>query len=152
MSETTNPYERLLVTLANADVQYLTVGGVACALCGFVRTTEDIDILVDRSQLNIETMLSALSNFGEGHARELSVDDFPDEEGSIRIIEDFPLDIFVRLRGHTYVDLLSYRAWHKTSHGKIPYLNPEGLILLKQDSNRNKDRIDVDALRRILEV
>lgn len=149
MPQETNPFEKLLGDLANAGVSYLTVGGVACALCGFVRTTEDIDIIVARDPASLEMMLSVLRSFGEGHARELSPADFTDEEGSIRIVEDFPVDVFVRMRGHSYEDLLSYRAWHNTSTARIPYLNREGLILLKKDSYREKDQIDVAALRRI---
>ena len=35
------PYERLLENLARAEVNFIVVGGVAVALNGFVRTTED---------------------------------------------------------------------------------------------------------------
>ena len=41
------PYEKLLVSLAKADIRFIVVGGLAVALNGFVRTTEDVDILVD---------------------------------------------------------------------------------------------------------
>jgi hypothetical protein len=151
MPQETNPFEKLLGDLANARVPYLTIGGVACALCGFVRTTEDVDIFVARDTASLENMLSVLRSFGEGHARELTPADFLDEEGSIRVVEDFPVDIFVRMRGHSYEDLLPYRAWHRTPTGQIPYLNAEGLILLKKDSYREKDQIDVSALRRIIQ-
>ena len=43
------PYEKLLAKLARADVKFIIVRGVAVALNGFVRTTEDIDILVEAS-------------------------------------------------------------------------------------------------------
>jgi hypothetical protein len=151
MPQETNPFEKLLGDLANAQVPYLTMGGVACALCGFVRTTEDIDIIVARDTASLEKMLSVLRSFGEGHARELTPADFSDEEGSIRVVEEFPLDIFVRMRGHSYEDLLPYREWHSTPTARIPYINAEGLILLKKDSYREKDQIDVSALRRIIE-
>jgi hypothetical protein len=32
---------------------------------------------------------------------------------------------------------------------RIPYLNAAGLILLKQESRREKDRLDVAALQRL---
>lgn len=62
------PYEKLLVSLARADVQFIVVGGLAVALNGFVRTTEDVDILIDAATDNIDALLHALS-FGAGHAR-----------------------------------------------------------------------------------
>ena len=88
------PYEKLLAKLARADVKFIIVGGVAVALNGFVRATEDVDILIDSSAENVARLLDNLRNFGEGHARELSPADFSHREGAIRIIEDFPLDVF----------------------------------------------------------
>ena len=38
----------------------------------------------------------------------------------------------------------------KTSSVRIPYLSPADLIFLKQDSWREKDKLDVLALREIL--
>ena len=43
------PYEKLLAKLARAEVKFIIVGGVAVALNGFVRTTEDVDILIERA-------------------------------------------------------------------------------------------------------
>ena len=48
--------------------------------------TEDVDVLIDSSHDNIIQLLATLANYGEGFARELSVDDFTDEEGAIRIV------------------------------------------------------------------
>ena len=142
-------FEKLLAELASAQVDFLCVGGVACSLCGFVRATEDVDILVARHRLNLEKLLTVLSGFGEGAARELTVADFTDEEGAIRVVEDFPVDIFVRMRGRTFEDLLTYRRWHVVGDIRIPYLGAAGLILLKQESWREKDRLDVAALQRL---
>jgi len=49
-----------------------------------------------------------LRNFGEGHARELSFADFSESEGAVRIIEDFPLDVFTIMRGKRYADLVVF--------------------------------------------
>jgi predicted HAD superfamily phosphohydrolase len=93
------PYEKLLARLAGAEVKFIIVGGVAVALNGFVRTTEDVDILIDSSAENVTRLLNQLRNFGEGHARKLAPADLSESEGAIRIIEDFPLDVFTIMRG-----------------------------------------------------
>jgi len=142
------PYERLLVSLARADVDFMVVGGVAVALNGFIRTTEDVDILIERSKQNVERLLGALAFFGQGHARELSFRDFDEAEGAVRVIEEFPLDIFTIMRGHTYRDLLNQSLQTDIQGTKIGFLNAEGLIQLKQSSTREKDQLDVAALRR----
>ena len=97
-------FEELLQLLSSNSVKFIVVGGVACALNGFVRATEDIDILVEPSEENIKKMLDTLLNWGEGYSRELNVKDFPVSPGAIRIIEDFPLDIFTILNEKTYDD------------------------------------------------
>jgi hypothetical protein len=142
------PYEKLLVSLSRAGVNFMVVGGVAVALNGFVRTTEAVDILIERSKENVERLLAALSSFGQGHARELNLDDFNEAEGAIRVIEEFPLDIFTVMRGLTYGDLRDQSRQTEVQGNTITFLNDEGLIRLKQPSDREKDQIDVAALRR----
>lgn len=145
------PYEKLLAKLARADVKFIIVGGVAVALNGFVRTTEDVDILIEASADNIAQLLAELRGFGEGHARELSPTDFNDSEGSIRIIEDFPLDVFTIMRGKHYADLVGASKTTRIDDVEVRYLNAEALIALKSDSQRDQDRIDVSALQSLQE-
>ena len=142
------PFERLLADLSRADVRYLVVGGVACVLNGFVRTTEDVDLLVDAEPGNLRRLLGVLAGFGEGHASELRVEDFSDEEGAVRLVEEFPVDLFTRMGGRRYADMLPYRAI-RAGDPPIPYVDAKGLILLKGNSPRPQDRIDVEALRRL---
>ena len=141
------PYEKLLAKLVRAEVKFMIVGGVAVALNGFVRTTEDIDILIEASAGNVTRLLDELRNFGEGHARELSPADFSDSEGAIRIIEDFPLDVFTMMRGKRYADLVVSTKTTRIDDVEVRYLNAEALIALKSDSLRDQDRIDVSALQ-----
>ncbi len=145
------PYERLLAKLARAEIRFIIVGGVAVALNGFVRTTEDVDILIESSSENVTRLLGELGNFGEGHAHELRPVDFSDTEGAIRIIEDFPLDVFTIMRGNRYADLIGATKTTRIADIEVRYLNAEALIALKSDSQRDQDRIDVSALRSLQE-
>ena len=81
----------------------------------------------------------------------MATEDFPDEEGAVRIIEDFPIDVFVRTNGQTYESLQGNIKYRSAEGTPIPYLDIPGLLLLKADSVREKDRIDVLALSRLLE-
>ncbi len=141
------PYEKLLVSLARADVRFIVVGGLAVALNGFVRTTEDVDILVDSASDNIGALLSTLGAFGAGHARELDATDFAETEGAIRVVEDFPLDIFTIMRGQRYADLCRSVRTIQIGDCTISYLAAPALIALKERSRREKDQIDVAALK-----
>jgi hypothetical protein len=143
------PYEKLLAKLARAEVKFIIVGGVAVALNGFVRTTEDVDILIERSRDNIARLLQALSAFGEGHARELTAEDFVESEGAVRIIEEFPLDVFTVMRGKRYSDLIVSTKSAEVENLDLRFLDAAALIALKSESDREQDRIDVSALRAI---
>ena len=142
-------YESLLEKLSNKGVKFILVGGLAVDLCGFERATMDVDIIVQRSEENIVALIEALKQFGDGSARELSFNDFDLEEGCVRVIEDFPVDIFTIMKGNTYEDLIKYKVVFKAESGvEIPHLNADGLILLKQESARSKDQIDVNELKK----
>jgi hypothetical protein len=141
------PYEKLLAKLARAEVKFIIVGGVAVALNGFVRTTEDVHILIESSAENVTHLLNELRTFGEGHARQLSPADFSDSEGAVRIIEDFPLEVFTIMRGKRYADLVGSTKPTRIDDVDVRYLDSEALIELKKDSPRDQDRIGVSALR-----
>lgn len=147
MAET---FESLLVRLSRAGVDYLVAGGVAVCLNGYVRTTQDIDLLVDASQENLRRLLDCLAEFGEGFSRELSPADFPLEEGAVRIVEDFTVDVFTLMRSRTFADLSATARSLEVGGTAIRYLAPEALIELKGASVREKDQLDVAALRRLL--
>ena len=143
-------FESLLVKLSRAKVDYLVAGGVAVCLNGFVRTTQDLDLLVEPSRANIDRLLDALATFGEGFARELSPEDFRLEEGAVRLNEDFTVDIFTVMRSRSFGDFQAMARNLKVGDVVIPYLAPESLIELKSLSTREKDRLDVGALQQIL--
>src|SRR6266571_5176051 len=119
---------RFVAKLARGEVKFIIVDRVAVALNGFVRTTEDVDILIESSAENVTRLLDELGNFGEGHARELRPADFSDTEGAIRIIEDFPLDVFTMMRGKRYADLVGSTKTTRIDDVEVRYLNSEALI------------------------
>jgi hypothetical protein len=149
--ENFSQFEKLLVNLARSGVDFAVVGGVAVSLNGFVRATDDLDILVSDQPDNIKNLLHALCRWGEGWARELKPEEFVPQEGSIRVMEDFDLDIFTRMRGKSLEDFRPRVRFLETGGTRIAYLAPEDLIFLKQGSWREKDQLDVTALRHILE-
>src|SRR5437773_9741426 len=127
-------FEKLLVELARAGVDFAVVGGVAVSLNGFVRATDDVDIIVRESPENIRRLLDTLSHWGEGWARELKVEDFVPQEGSIRVMETFDLDIFTRMAGRSWKEFQPRLRYLETGGVRIPYLGAADLILLKTGS------------------
>lgn len=149
--ENFSQFEKLLVDLARSGIDFAVVGGVAVSLNGFVRATDDLDIIISDAPQNVKRLLEELAKWGEGFARELKVEDFIPQEGSIRIMEEFDLDIFTRMRGKSLEQFRPRLRYLETGVVRIPFLAPEDLIFLKQTSWREKDQIDVSTLKRLLE-
>jgi len=150
LAESFSPFEKLLVDLARAGVDFAVVGGVAVSLNGFVRATDDVDIIVSEKPENVSKLLGQLCNWGEGWARELKLEEFAPQEGSIRVCEEFDLDIFTRMRGKSLEDFRPGLKYFRIDSVRIPYISPQDLIWLKQQSWREKDQMDVLALKEIL--
>lgn len=146
-------FEKLLVRLAEAGVEFVVVGGVAVTLHGYVRLTEDVDILIRRTSENIMRILDSLAAYGEGFARELTLDDFGDEEGAIRIVEETEqsqIDIFTRMSGLRFEDVVTDADTFAIGRRKILYASKATLLRLKESSTREKDRLDAAALRQLI--
>jgi hypothetical protein len=146
-------FEKLLARLAEAEVEFLLVGGLAVALNGYVRLTEDVDILVQTSPGNLVRLLDVLSAFGEGHGGDLTTADFDDEPGAIRVVEESEscqVDIFTVMAGGKYEDFISDAETTRLRGLAVRYASKLTLIRFKSGSVREKDRIDVIALTGLL--
>lgn len=146
-------FAKLLVLLADAKVKFVLVGGLAVTLQGYVRFTEDVAMLIDSSEDNIGLLLETLNNYGEGFARELSVADFTEEEGAIRIIEEAEqcqIDLFTRMSGRIYEDVIADADTFPLDGREVRYASKTSLIQWKEKSVREKDRLDALALRELL--
>jgi hypothetical protein len=149
-NENSTRFEKLLVALVRNEVDYAVVGGVAVILNGYPRVTVDVDILVHDAPENLGRLLGCLSKWGEGWAKELRISDFAPQEGSIRVMEEFDLDIFTRMQGKTIEDFRPRLRYLKAGGIRIPFLAAEDLIWLKQKSWREKDQLDVAALKKLI--
>jgi hypothetical protein len=142
-------FESLLVKLSRADVEYLVAGGVAVCLNGSC-APQKIWTFWLASPANVQRLLDVLARFGGGSARELTADDFHLEEGAVRLNENFTVGLFTLMRSRTFADFRTTALALQVSGTTIWYLAPESLIELKAPSRREKDRLDVAALREIL--
>ena len=149
-SLTPSEFEKLLAGLARSGVDFALVGGLAVILNGYPRLTLDADILVNKSADNLHRLLDCLRSWGEGWARELKAEDFELDQGAVRVSEDFDLDIFVRMNGKVLDDFRPNLRYIESDGQRIAYLSPADLIFLKQESWREKDRLDVAAMKEIL--
>jgi hypothetical protein len=145
-------FEKLLVLLAKSGIQFVVVGGIAVTLQGYVRLTDDVDLLVEDGAENIELLLVTLSGYGEGFAAELTPADFDEGEGAIRIVEETEqcqIDLFTRMTGRRYADVITDADTLVLRDLSIRYASKTSLIGWKESSVRDKDKLDAMALRRL---
>lgn len=149
-TESLSQYGRLLVNLVRGKIDFALAGGLAVIFNGYPRFTLDADIIVADDQDNLNRLLHVLRGWGEGWAKELSVEDFPPEEGAVRVVEDFELDIFTRLRGRSFADFRPNLRHIEHAGVRIAFLSPADLIFCKEGSVREKDQLDVAAMQIII--
>ena len=149
-SRTPSLFEKLLAGLARSGVDFAVVGGLAVILNGYPRLTLDADILVQNSPDNLRKLLDYLKTWGDGAARELMIEDFNIDQGAIRISEEFDLDVFVVMRGKSLNDFRPNLRRFASDEVQIAYLSPADLIYLKEGSWREKDQLDVSAMKQIV--
>ncbi len=107
---TDSPLLTLLARFHAEGVEYVLVGGQAVRLNGYVRATEDIDVLIQPSRANGERIIRALS-FLES-SRELDAGWFvppaDDNVENIRVADDLLIDLLFSANGETYESVQPY--------------------------------------------
>lgn len=73
-------FEIIFKALADAQVRYLTVGGVAVVLHGSPRFTADLDLVIDLEPQNLKLALGALASLGYRPRAPVQLLDFADPD------------------------------------------------------------------------
>ena len=132
--------------LLNAHgARYLVVGGYACILHGLVRTTEDVDILVEESEDNYRRVIAALAELEDHAARELTPRDF-DENIVIKVADEVEVDVSRRAWTVSYADAAGSALKVKLDGVEIPYASLATLIDSKK-TYRAQDAADLAKLQ-----
>ncbi|MFA6544328.1 MAG: hypothetical protein WCS99_07870 [Limisphaerales bacterium] len=134
------PLLRVCRLLNEAGARYLIIGGQACILHGLVRTTEDVDLLVESSEDNCERVIAALSRLADGAARELTPRDIL-ENVVIKIADEVEVDVSIHAWKLAYPDAAPNALSREIDGVTIPYLSLDDLISSK-DTYRDRDTWD----------
>ena len=149
---TEDPLLTLLARFSNEGVEYVLIGGQAVRLNGYLRATEDIDVLVRPTRSNGDKIMRAL-NFLPS-AQDLAADWFvPAADGSvenIRVADNLLVDLLFAANGETYESVQPYIRELVIDGTPVRVLNIDGLIKTKTDY-REKDVLDKQVLARIRE-
>ncbi len=135
--------------LNEKGARYIVVGGMAVNIHGFVRATEDIDLLIETTDENERKVLEVLSLLPEGAASELKPGEVS-EYVVIRICDEITVDLMAKACGMNYEDSKNLISFIPVEDVIIPFASPTLLWKTKQ-TYRDKDLIDRPFLRKLLE-
>jgi hypothetical protein len=140
---------QLLERFAQEQVEYVLIGGQAVRLNGFVRGTEDIDILLPSSLENGRKVIRALDYLPSSSELEASWFEVDSEApDNIRVWDEVVIDLLFAANGENYQSLQSHIRQVEVQGVQVRVLDIEGLLKTKTDY-RGKDVVDKAALLRI---
>ena len=154
----------LLQSLTDAQVNYVLVGGLAVQLHGFLRATFDIDLVLAMSDENLVRFINVAKNYGlqpgipvpiESLRNAEQIDQWHREKGMLAFSLREPhvggsvIDVLVR-PDVTFEKLFANAVEGHLFGRRVLIASIDDLLAMKRIANRPKDRIDIEALERIL--
>jgi hypothetical protein len=146
------PTDADLVSLARElnrlGVAYVVVGGFAINRLGFVRATEDIDLLVARDLANQALIKQALQILPDRAILELGDEDIA-QWVVVRVNDDITVDLMTEACGVRYEDAAGGIETETIDGVPIPFAGAELMLKMKQ-SLREKDATDRSFLQQLI--
>ncbi len=131
---------KLCAALNNEGALYVIVGGVAVNQLGFLRATEDIDLLVERSKENQEKVLHALEVLPDKAVLQVEKNDL-DEYTVVRVADEVVVDLMLSTCGIAYSEAAQDIEFKEIRGVRIPFASAKLLLRMKQ-TYREKDIAD----------
>ena len=159
-------FEAILKALNKYGIRYLVIGGVAVNLHGFPRMTADLDICIAMDRDNVSGLVSMLQQLHWKPRVPVRLEDFLDEtirqawmtEKGMKVFtvynpanESEQLDILLE-SAVAFDTAYQNRLEVVSADITIPLMSLRELIALKQVANRKRDRLDIDALKQIMQI
>ena len=146
------PNDADLVALARElnrlGVAYVVVGGFAINRLGFVRATEDIDLLIARDLANQALVKQALNILPDRAVRELGDEDLA-QWVVVRVNDDITVDLMTEAGGVRFEDTAGGIEFAEIDGVRIPFAGAELMLKMKQ-SPRDKNTADRNFLQQLI--
>jgi hypothetical protein len=129
------PEENDLVKLCSAlneqGARYIIVGGMAVNQQGFLRATEDIDLLLEDSLENQRRVLRALEVLPDKAVLEVGKNDLNDYT-VVRVADEIVVDLMLSACGITYQEAVSEIEIKEIKGISVPFASAKLLLRMKQ--------------------
>ena len=137
---TLNDLVDLCHRLNDAGVNYMVIGGMAIIQQGFIRATEDIDLLIDALPENQDRVRQALMGLPDGAIKEMEPTDL-DKYIIVRVADEIVVDLMKSACGIEFKEASKDIEWVTIQGVNIPFASSKLLWRMKQ-TVREKDSLD----------
>ncbi len=130
------------------SVRYLVIGGYAVSIHGYPRSTKDIDVCIEMSDINATRILQVLKDFGFGSLN-LSKEDFLNRNFITQL--GFPplrIDILNDLDGVSFEEAWINKKIVRIENVPVNFIGYYELIIVKEKAGRPQDIADVQKLKK----
>ncbi len=155
-------YEDILRAFQKQKVKYVLVGGIAVNLLGSLRSTADMDILVEMNDDNLAKVVTILKNKGYSVKQPVDPIGLADRKTREDWIKNKHMKAFNFYRddGIQEVDIIidtpvTFEEANndalriKSGDIIIPVISIDKLIKMKRNTGRNIDKLDIEELNKI---
>lgn len=134
--------------LNDAGAKYIVVGGMAIIQNGYLRATQDIDLLVDSSEENFHKIRKAMLGLPDQAIKEVEPGDI-EKYTVVRVGDEILVDLMEKACGINFEEARPHTKIVDLDGIPIPVATPELLWRMKQ-TGREKDRLDLLFLQELL--
>jgi len=140
-----NRLRDVFASLSAHEVKYIVIGGTAAILHGVPRATLDLDVLIEATLYNAQSLLNALRAAGFGTAELVTAEELLAHE--ITIFKDrCRIDVRTTRPGIAFADAWERRLEMKVERQRFWVASREDLIRSKRAAGRPIDLEDVRLL------
>jgi hypothetical protein len=142
-------YEEVIVALNKNHLKYLIVGGIAANLYGVHRLTRDLDLMIEINEENLKKFIDIMNKLGYStnvsieETKNLTAISFHHSKDEFKQV-----DIFIK-NPINFNKAYRERKIIKAKRISFPCASKKDIIRMKQKAGRERDWIDIGALKRI---
>lgn len=159
-------YKRIFKAFQDIDLKYAVIGGVAVNLHGYARATGDLDIVVLLDNEELQKFITVVKKLGMVPRLPVRLEDLCVPEVRKMWVEEKNMKVFsvynpkdpmehIDLMCEINLDLgqiIENRVIMQEGDVRIPVASIDDLIRLKEIAGRQRDQIDIAALKKIREI
>ena len=147
----TSDMKNLIRLFEKYEVNYALVGGFAVIHYGVIRTTQDIDFLIEPNSDNAQRVMRVISEFGFSGTG-IKSEHFEKESVAIHLgVEPNRIDMLTSLLGVSNEKIFSSLEEAEIDGCLLKVISLEDLVASKLASKRYKDLADAEILQTLLD-